>query len=59
MSGHGREPVRDASRRGLNHATPSCHSLPRNVIAPGFTAPPNGSCATAIAAPPMPIDFIP
>ena len=49
----------DAFRRGENQETPNCHSSPRNDIAPGFTAPPKGSSATAIAAPPMPIDFIP
>ncbi len=53
------EPVRSALRCGLNQATPSCHSLPRNDIAPGLIAPPNGSCATATAAPPMPFAFIP
>ncbi len=53
------EPVREALRCGLNHDTPSCHSLPRKLIAPGLTAPPKGSCATATAAPPMPIDFMP
>ena len=53
------EPVRDASRFGLNYVTPSCQLLSRNDIAPGFTAPPKGSCATATAAPPIPIDFRP
>jgi len=53
------EPVRSELRRGLNHETPSCHWLSRNVMAPGFTAPPNGSIATATAAPPMPLDFMP
>ncbi len=56
---HGPEPVRDALRSGLNQLTPSCHWLSRKVIAPGLTAPPNGSSATAAAAPPMPTDFMP
>ena len=51
------DPVRDALRSGLNQLRPSCHSLPRKLIAPGFTAPPKASWATAVAAPPMPIDF--
>jgi hypothetical protein len=49
----GPDPLRDAVRSGLNQATPACHWLPRKVIAPGLTAPPNGSSATATPAPPM------
>ncbi len=55
----GPEPLRDALRSGLNQLAPSCHWLPRKLIAPGLTAPPNGSSATATAAPPMPIEFMP
>ena len=51
--------ARRIAAAGENQATPSCHSLPRKLIAPGFTAPPKGSCATATAAPPIPIDFKP
>ena len=52
-------PVRDALRLGLNQLRPTCHSLSRKLMAPGFTAPPKGSSATATAAPPMPMDFMP
>jgi hypothetical protein len=55
----GPEPERDALRSGLNQLNPNCHSLPRKLMAPGFTAPPKASWATATAAPPMPIDFMP
>ena len=53
------EPVREALRSGLNQLRPSCHWLSRKLIAPGLTAPPKGSSATATAAPPMPMDFMP
>ncbi len=55
----GPEPLREAERSGENQLAPSCHSLPRNDIAPGLTAPPNGSSAVATPAPPIPSDFMP
>ncbi len=53
------EPLRDASRSGLNQLSPTCHCVSRKLIAPGLTAPPKGSSATATAAPPMPMAFMP
>lgn len=52
-------PVRSALRRGLNRSMPTSKRLPTNAIVAGLEAAPNADSATAVAAPPMPLDCMP
>ena len=51
--------VRLALRRGLNSSTPTSRRSPTQTMLAGLFAPPNVSSDRAVAAPPMPLAFMP
>ena len=53
------EPVRLALRSGLNRLAPMSSRSPAKAAAAGLLAPAKPSCASAVAAPAMPLAFVP